>query len=257
MKGEQNNKPAGEQYQEFDRDLQIWYKLQSQENPSSELDDTIIKMATDAETMSNQTAIDTRQYEAGVASDNEFDNVVRIEKNFWRKNRWILSSAASVMLVVTLVMLSPQSPQKMLSDDVMPMMMQMSESLDEQIQSLQADTVEGASFEARSVDVKGESIPAAKASSHLTLPTKALLGQISSSDVLLPNSVPDKRVRQREAVVNAKQALNHLQNLIGAKQWDEAEKLADKLAKQYPQFKEFEHPQHQRWIKLMTEIAEH
>ncbi|MEI6858808.1 MAG: hypothetical protein V5788_03300 [Shewanella sp.] len=282
MKDEQNNKPASDQSQKFDRDLQIWYKLQSQETPSDELDNTIIKMATDAGTMSNRAAIDTRQYEAKVVSDNGVDSVVRVEKRFWHKNRWILSSAASVMLVVTLFMLNPQSPQEMLSDDAMPMMMQMSEPLNEQTQSQQADPIEGANFkitrsvmkneslqaeiievasfeakssdiertnvestDVKSIDVKREPIQSVRALSQQILSTKPL------SKVL-----PDQ-ISSSEVVVSTKQALNHLQDLIDAKQWDEAEKLANKMAKQYPRLKELEHPQHKKWSELRAEIEKY
>lgn len=295
MKDDQNNKPATEQVEEFDSELQTWYKLQAQEQPSSELDDAIIKMATEASAVSNQASVDSSQHEAPLAGDKITDNVVRVENSFWRKNRWALSSAASVMLVVTVVMLNPQSPQEILSDDAMPMMMQMSQPLDEQLESLQADAVEGASFKAVSsamkreslqadaVDVKRESRQAPSAPSAMPAseqqfggaaapkmkPTgegaddRAKLGAAAPSNLTLSSkslsshSLPNKSVPQREAVVSAKQALNHLQNLIDSKLWDEAEKLANKIAKQYPNLEESEHPQHQRWSELQAEITAH
>ena len=295
MKDDQNNKPATEQVEEFDSELQSWYKLQAQEQPSSELDDAIIKMATEASAVSNQASVDSSQHEAPLAGDKITDNVVRVENSFWRKNRWALSSAASVMLVVTVVMLNPQSPQEILSDDAMPMMMQMSQPLDEQLESLQADAVEGASFKAVSsamkreslqadaVDVKRESRQAPSAPSAMPAseqqfggaaapkmkPTgegaddRAKLGAAAPSNLTLSSkslsshSLPNKSVPQREAVVSAKQALNHLQNLIDSKLWDEAENLANKIAKQYPNLEESEHPQHQRWSELQAEITAH
>ncbi|MBL4816049.1 MAG: hypothetical protein JKY74_11260, partial [Shewanella sp.] len=77
MKDDQNNKPATEQVEEFDSELQTWYKLQAQEQPSSELDDAIIKMATEASAVSNQASVDSSQHEAPLAGDKITDNVVR------------------------------------------------------------------------------------------------------------------------------------------------------------------------------------
>lgn len=307
MKDDKSNKPATEQAEEFDSDLQTWYKLQAQENPSDELDDAIIKMATEASALNNGvSADDSSQHKATLDSDKRTDNVVRVENSFWRQNRWALSSAASVMLVVTVIMLNPQSPQDILSDDAMPMMMQMSEPQDEQLESMHADVVKGASFEAKSTGVRRESLQAdvteaanfeannpktnsanikselrqaprapsaisaseqqfggaaepkmkqmgeaygsddraklgAEAPSNQTLPSQA-----SSKDALSSHDLPTKSMPQREAVVSAKQALNHLQNLINSKQWGEADKLAKKIAKQYPNLKESEHPQYKR-----------
>ncbi|SQH77758.1 conserved protein of unknown function [Shewanella benthica] len=273
MKDEQHNKPATEPAEEFDSELQTWYKLQAQEQASSELDDAIIKMAIEASAVSNQAAVDSSQHQAPLAGDKNTDNVVRVENSFWRKNRWVLSSAASVMLVVTVVMLNPQSPQEILSDDAMPMMMQMSQPLDEQLESLQADAV----------DVKSESRQAHRTQSAMPASAqqfdgaaapkmkhtgegaddRAKLGAAASSNLSLSSkslsshALPNKSVPQREAMVSAKQALNHLQNLIDSKLWDEAEKLANKLAKQYPNLEESEHPQHQRWSELQAEITAH
>ncbi|BAJ03116.1 hypothetical protein [Shewanella violacea] len=365
MKDDQHHKPATEQAEEFDIELQTWYKLQAKEEPSRELDETIIKMAKESSAVSNKVSTENSQHKAQLTGDKRADNVVRVDKSFWRNNRWALSSAASVMLVVTVIMLNPHSSQISLSDDI-PMMMEMIEprladAVDDDIfeashsanmksESLGSDY--SASFEASNSDsMKSESLgsgvsdgarfegniegnksanmksalrqapraqsaamPAsapkftgadeakmkqagevyrteyrnghgtehsaklgAEAPSKLTLPNKTSDEQTSSShassndvssnyaspnqaslkSALSSNGLPNKSVPQREAVVSAKQALNHLQHLIDSKQWAEAEKLATKIAKQYPRLKEVEHPQHQRWNEFKAEIIEH
>lgn len=273
MKDDQNNKPATERAEAFDSELQIWYKLQAQEKPSRELDDAIIKMATEASAVSKQALTDKRLHQAPLAGDKSTDNVVRVENSFWRHNRWAISSAASVMLVVTVIMLNPQSPEEILSDDAMPMMMQMSQPLDEQLESLPADAVDVKS-ESRQAHRAPSAMPASEpqfagAAAPKMKPTakrhedKAKLGAEAPSNLTLSSkslsnhASPNKSVPQREAVVSAKQALNHLQNVIDSKLWDEAEKLASKIAKQYPNLEQSEHPQHQRWSDLQAEITEH
>ena len=253
---------------EFDSDLQSWYQHQDQEVPSAELDDAIIKMAKEASAEKTQSITDIDQQSASATGDKSSDNVIRVENSFWRKNRWALSSAASVMLVVTVVLLNPQSPQEILSDDAMPMMMQMSEPVDANIESTQ--NIDSISLQEQSLGVNKapqqvQMTPRVMSVSDANLEGQAEtkmkqageMYQANDSARLGAHAPTSKSVPQREAVVSAKQVLNHLEQLIDSQQWQEAETLANKVAKQYPQLEELNHPQHQRWRELRLAVTEH
>ncbi len=276
------NKSVNKLNEEFDSDLQTWYELQEQELPSSELDDAIIKMAKDARLNHGKSPAEGLPLQPQEISHQRTDNLIRVEDSFWRKNRWALSSAASVMLVVTVVMLNPQSPQEILSDDAMPMMMQMSAPADEQAESFKEQTA----VAGKSAELKREQVDMAPRTMSATphkpeagyqaetviAPQVQQLGssyhesdsetlavdaanKVQSATKLPDNGLANKSMPQREAVVSAKQALNHLEHLIETEQFAEAEKLINKITKQYPNLKQVTHPQHQRWSELQAEIV--
>lgn len=259
------NKSVNKLNEEFDSDLQAWYQLQEQELPSQDLDDAIIKLAQDSCVENRPSA--TNQQDNILGTDKSADNVIRVENSFWRKNRWVLSSAASVMLVVTVIMLNPQSPQEILSDDAMPMMMQMNEQVDEPTSSAQGVSVHSDSLRSKGTDsnqaVSQEAnqvqmMPRAMSSSPAELergvePSLKQAGQsyqLNGSATERVDAPNVKSMPQHEAVVSAKQMLNHLARLIETEQFSEAEKLIIKITKQYPQLDQVDHPEHQRWNEL-------
>ncbi|RTR38382.1 hypothetical protein EKG38_12730 [Shewanella canadensis] len=240
MKDEHTDEPA-----QFDPELQRWYRKMKQEQPGPELDEKIIAMAKRA-------------------TDNApKDNVVRVEHSFWRQYRWPLSSAASVMLVVTLLLLNPEVPQDVLRDDAMPVMMQMSEPVEVQggqageEQALKAVAPRGMSVkpDGESSDVNGTATQ--RTTSQASEPQSQKGAAYRLSDTLEKQPSLIKSSTQREAVISAKQALNHLVQLVDSKQWDEAKKLALKIEKQYPQLGEPSHPQHQIWNELRVLLKQH
>lgn len=242
MKDEHTDKSA-----QFDPELQRWYRKMKQEQPGPELDEKIIAMAKRA-------------------TDNApKDNVVRVEHSFWRQYRWPLSSAASVMLVVTLLLINPDAPQDALRDDAMPVMMQMSEPVEVQVQGGQASEEQALKAVApRSMSVKpdGESsdvngTATEQATSQASEPLNQKGAAYRLSDTIEKQPTLIKSSTQREAVISAKQALNHLVQLVESKQWGEAKKLALKIEKQYPQLREPSHPQHQSWNELQALLKQH
>ncbi|RTR34516.1 hypothetical protein [Shewanella atlantica] len=241
MKDEHTDKPAG-----FDAELQRWYRKIKQEQPGPELDEKIIAMA--------------KQATDGAAKD----NVVRVEHSFWRQYRWPLSSAASVMLVVTLLLINPDAPQDVLRDDAMPMMMQMNEPVDVQggeEQALKAVAPRSMSVEPDreigegSADINGAVTEQVTSQASEQQNQKGASYRLSDTVEKQPRLMNEST--QREAVISAKQALNHLEQLVESKQWSEAKKLALKIETQYPQLNEPSHPQHQSWNELQALLKQH
>ncbi|ACA87586.1 hypothetical protein [Shewanella woodyi] len=265
MKDENIDKPA-----EFDDELQQLYKAQEQEVPSAELDEAILKLARAA------------------VKKSQDDNVVIVETSFWRRHRWPLSSAASVMFVATLLLINQDVTQDILSDDV-PVMMQMSEPQGElgDSDSAQPAAMDTRSYagdkgvEAQSVQETDEmkrTAPRAMASSPQAeaLPAKSSPNTaqqqsdpkvesiaISVDDIdqdvrakieSLSSSKSAKTASQREAMVSAKQALNHLESLVEMEKWADAEKLVLKLRRNYPELRSEDHPQHLRWKALSEQV---
>ncbi|WP_394146814.1 hypothetical protein [Shewanella atlantica] len=234
MKDKQTDKPA-----RFDAELHRWYQKMEQEQPGEALDKKIIEMAKQATKSGSE------------------DNVVRVEHSFWRRYRWPLSSAASVMLVVTLLLLNPEVPRDILRDDTSPVMMQMSAPAD--VQGKQLDDPQALKAVApRSMSVQPDTAADVKGSSveeHQPLSRKGSSDQLGDSVEKQP--APVKGSTQREAVNSAKQALHHLTQLVESEQWSEAKKLALKIEERYPELREPNHPQHQTWSELQQLLKQH
>ncbi|GIU15765.1 hypothetical protein TUM4261_33260 [Shewanella sp. c952] len=81
------------------KELHALYQHIEQERPSKVLDNAILELA----------------------ASNAKPRVK--SQSFWRKHRWPLSSAASVLLVVTLFVINPQMQTGNLSDEAMPALM--------------------------------------------------------------------------------------------------------------------------------------
>ncbi|MEZ9199705.1 hypothetical protein [Shewanella sp. 10N.286.54.B9] len=81
------------------KELHALYQHIEQEKPSKALDNAILELA-------------ASKAKPRVKS-----------QSFWRKHRWPLSSAASVLLVVTLFVINPQMQTGNLSDEAMPALM--------------------------------------------------------------------------------------------------------------------------------------
>ena len=241
MKDENADKPA-----EFDTELQLWYRAQAQETPSAELDDAIMSLAKSA----NQST--------------KADNLVVVDNSFWRRHRWPISSAASVMFVATLLLINQDETQELLSDEsYAPMMMQMeSDAQEPELQKSQRKSESRSMMSATSLDEQQVQFQDAAQNEVFQVNANAAEdvslqsgnGDVKAKIKSLSDSKSIKTMSQRDAVVSAKQAVNHLENLVKQEQWIEAEKLVLKIRKDYPQLKNEDHPQYLRWETLSEQV---
>ncbi|NRD74854.1 hypothetical protein HQQ94_16830 [Shewanella sp. VB17] len=224
MQDDNASKPA-----EFDRDLQLWYRAQAEENASAELDDAIMTLA--------KSAVEKME-----------DNHFVVESSVWRRYRWPISSAASVMLVATSLLVNQEMTQEIVSDEIYtPAMMQMRTPL--QKESIRHDKT-GPALMQISSGVQEQQVQ----TDINTERTEPLSEDVKMSIGSLAKSQPNNRMPQREAVVSAKQALNHLENLVKKDQWNEAKKLIFKMRKVYPELRNKEHPEYLRWKTLSEQV---
>lgn len=243
MKDENADKPA-----EFDAELKLWYRDQAQETPSAELDDAIMSLAKST----NQST--------------KADNLVVVDNSFWRRHRWPISSAASVMFVATLLLINQDETQELLSDEsYAPVMMQMAlDTQEPELQEALRKSEPRTMMSAFSLDEQQDQLQGT--AQHEVVQVDAITeavtdvsiqggnGDVKAKIKSLSDSKPIKTMPQRDAVVSAKQAVNHLESLVKQKQWVEAEKLVLKIRKAYPQLKNEDHPQYLRWKTLSEQV---
>lgn len=226
-----------------DSQLYTWYRLQATEQPSEQLDNKVIAQA-----------------KAAIANQHK-DNVVKPWADFWRQYRWPISSAASVMLVVTLLLVNPEIQEELLGDDAAmpqsaPLLMQQNEPAMMR-RAAQSEHSSNAELNAdMPVIVESTSGPNAKQASmangvddHHSSATIEMMK--TDGPVLAENS------SQSKAIISDLQAVNHLSQLVSSQQWSEAIILSQKMAKERPQLNDVQHPQHRQWSKLLKAIAEH
>jgi hypothetical protein len=241
MKDENADKPA-----EFDAEIKLWYRAQAQETPSAELDDAIMSLAKSA----NQSK--------------KADNLVVVDNSFWRRHRWPISSAASVMFVATLLLINQDETQELLSNEsYAPVMMQMeADAKESELPVTLRKSEPRAMMSAPSVDEQQVQLQGAAQNEVIQVNANAAEdvslqsgnGDVKAKIKSLSDSKSIKTMSQRDAVVSAKQAVNHLESLVKQEQWVEAEKLVLKIRKNYPQLKNEDHPQHLRWKTLSEQV---
>ena len=226
-----------------DSQLHTRYRLQATEQPSEQLDDKVIAQA-----------------KAAIANHNK-DNVVKPRADFWRQYRWPISSAASVMLVVTLLLVNPEIHDELLSDDAaMPQSAPLLMQEDEPAMMRRAGQSEQSGNADLSVDmpviVESTSGPNAKEVSMANgvddHHRSATIEMMKSDDPVLA-----KNNSQNKAIISDLQAVNHLSQLVSSQQWSEAIILSQKMAEERPQLNHVQHPQHLQWSKLLKAIAQH
>lgn len=253
-----------------DQALQQLYRSQATEQPSEALDSHILAMAQASQIHAPK------------------------QVSFWRQYRWSLSSAASVLLVASILLLNPTSqdplimepftiaPQALDSQAVhAPRMMSAPMAAPENDEpditgstagdsnvgeSIASDASAKIAEASQMTGVSEESSKAGDASSLAIIDSKADASNAEGGEPMaLEESAETVREAkpqpapkgQAKAVISDKQALNHLQQLVSTEQWSEAVILLQRINQQRPQLADKTHPLHQRWRDLTQQINAH
>ncbi|QYK02394.1 hypothetical protein [Shewanella psychrotolerans] len=220
----------------FDEELKRLYQIQATEQPSKALDEQILNRA--------KCAIEPKS-----------PKVIKPKADFWRQYRWSISSAASVMLVVSLLLLNPNNTDVVIMDGGQPLPQISSKMMAPEVkpQALEMKPAERAQFRSEdnlSSGVKSEN------SATLKRDSQSLVRQHLADDVVTENTTSMSQARsQIKAVISDQQAINHLAQLVDTQQWQQAAILLARIDKERPQLSQVDHPQHQQW-KTLTESVE-
>ncbi|QYJ85138.1 hypothetical protein K0I73_13025 [Shewanella mesophila] len=220
--------------------LRKLYHMQATEQPSQQLDNKVLAQA------SAQISKPT-------------DNVVKPHANFWRQYRWPISSAASVMLVVTLLLINPSMQDEVLTDDAImpqsaPMLMQHEPKLRQSATPTGGGTgtEEGARLSVAKPTL-GPSAEGAARSENMDKRESSTAQSFSNN----MDTLSAEHEQQPRAMISDLQAVNHLSQLVAGQLWAQASVLSQKMAKERPQLDDKQHPQHQQWSSLLKQIADH
>ncbi|TVP12270.1 hypothetical protein [Shewanella sp. KCT] len=246
-----------------DAELKALYLAKATEQPSTELDARILAMAQQRLTE-----------HAGESGQSGSANVIQV--SFWRRYRWPLSSAASVLLLSSLLLLNLNGPMP-IDDQVRPMLasepqaMRMAAPPEQQAPTEQQEpkvqqgpSAQADAGEAEMVSPQVVPMMARKAPVDLKTENQAdgqgeleslTAQQVGAADL---NTATDaKAATQAKAVISDIQAVNHLQQLVDSKLWSDADTLYQRLLKERPRLEDNNHPQHAQWQALVKQIKAH
>ncbi|MCG9697247.1 hypothetical protein [Shewanella sp. Isolate11] len=198
-----------------DEQLKQLYKAQATEQPSQALDEAILAKAKQQQSNRTQPAAK--------------GNLV-----FLRQYRWPISTAASAFLLVSLLLLNPNSVNE-------------HNGIDGSLQGVQPQAARTLMAPQVNKQVQQTAMPEQKG----TEPASETIATDTTA-----TSIAEMQ-NQARATISDLQALNHLQQLTKAEDWAEANKLLQRINLQRPQLADPKHPQHQQWLELSKIIATH
>ncbi|WP_394200314.1 hypothetical protein [Shewanella waksmanii] len=198
------NKDDQQQQVQLDAELVELYRSQANEQPTAEVDAAILAQA------------------AQRCQTSSSPQVISPPVSFWRRHRWPLSSAASVVMVVGLVWLNDGSdPMNMPPELAEPAIAPMATS------------------------------PAAFSAD---MPASADMGEsVGMGESAAPAQLMQKR-SQGVNVTELEQLLSQVELLVDAQQNQQAQALLSEVVTQYPQITEPQHPQYQRYQALQSSL---
>ncbi|MCG9745742.1 hypothetical protein [Shewanella sp. Isolate8] len=250
-----------------DAELKALYLAKATEQPSSELDARILAMAQARlnERRPNEQCLNEQQLaeqeSEGAEKQSGSANVIQV--SFWRRYRWPMSTAASVLLLSSLLLMNLNGPnpideqvRPMLASEPQPMRMtappEQQEPKVQQGPSAQADVDVPEMASPQAVTVMSRKAPA-------DLKTEVKTGTQPDEQAKLESLTPNEAEvkTQAKAVISDIQAVNHLQQLVDAELWPDANTLYQRLLKERPRLEDSSHPQHSQWRELVNQIKAH
>ncbi|MGZ9899022.1 hypothetical protein [Shewanella gaetbuli] len=191
------------------------YHKGPQPEPSESVDSAIMAQA-------KQQLMTQSDTEANLSAQQQLDaelthktNVVQLKT--WRKYTWQISTAASVILIVGLLLVNPmmqQQPTSTDADEIMPMQMDIAEPM------------------------QAEMAPASVAAQRLKS----------------AKSAPQAHTNDDISIVSPQQGVEVLNELAAQQQWQQAVEYLLVLEQQFPQIKQQQHPLHQQYIEIKQTI---
>ncbi|MCG9721350.1 hypothetical protein [Shewanella sp. Isolate7] len=249
-----------------DAELKALYLAKATEQPSSEVDARILAMAQQRlnERRLNEQDLSEQESE-GADKQSGSANVIQV--SFWRRYRWPMSTAASVLLLSSLLLMNLNGPnpideqvRPMLASEPQPMRMaaphEKQESKVQQGPSAQADVDAPEMASPQAVTMMSRKAPADLNTEVKTdTQTDEQTDEQAKLESLTP---PEAEVKaQAKAVISDIQAVNHLQQLVDAELWPDADILYQRLLKERPRLEDNSHPQHAQWRELVSQIKVH
>ncbi|QQX81646.1 hypothetical protein JK628_07350 [Shewanella sp. KX20019] len=156
-------------------------------------------------------------------------------QSFWRKHRWPLSSAASVLMVVTLFVINPQIETGNLSDEAMPTLMMTPQD------SPAPAMMRMASPEVSDIEMSADNSTASSSEAPLLLPSNGFSDNT--------NSAADEAANQ-ELISR----LDKVSELINRKDYGEAEHILLQIENDYRSILVTESQLSQRFSELETQL---
>ena len=233
-----------------DAELKALYLAKATEQPSSEVDARILAMALRRLNERHLNEQDLSEQESeGADKQSGSANVIQV--SFWRRYRWPMSTAASVLLLSSLLLMNLNGPNP-IDEQVRPMLasepqpMRMAAPHEKQEPKVQ----QGPS--AQAVTMMSRKAPA---DLNTEVKTDEQTDEQAKLESLTP---PEAEVKaQAKAVISDIQAVNHLQQLVDAELWPDADTLYQRLLKERPRLEDNSHPQHAQWRELVSQIKAH
>ncbi|WP_076542614.1 hypothetical protein [Shewanella sp. UCD-KL21] len=260
------NDKTDEQFVALQQEIKTLYQ-QDLETPPKAMDKAILAQA-------KLSAAPVEQARAS-QGDSAATNVVQV--SFWHKHRLGLSTAASVMIIASVMLVNPNFTQHANIDagDSVPMATKVTETPI----SATATTVESAADVAPTVTTKvmpqqqHESMSAAQSQSQSQLQSQLQSQPESQPQVQLPTSVQTRsavtvttstnkinsanatRAANAAKATNSINAIKRLAEMLDNKQLEQAQAYSKVIELQFPEIIQQQHPQYQQYQKLKQRLS--
>ncbi|MEZ9236061.1 hypothetical protein [Shewanella sp. 10N.286.52.A9] len=255
-----------EAFAALQQDISALYKLQNLERPSAAIDAAILAQSKMRSTQTTQ--------------QNSNSNVIKV--SFWHKHKLPLSSAASVMIIASVMLLNPEFNQHAVTDieEAIPMATEVNQTTsspammraepntfaDEPASSSQRieqgseqsieqniETMAQAQQETQAIQALTQQQAAPKVSTeHASDIARSQMKLSEAQGISKIDKMQSQPLMQHDSV---EQALETLTQLVKDKDWQQAERYLQTIEQRFPRIVELEHPQHEVYQQLKRQLT--